>query len=171
MKRGHFLLNVIFIAIAGFLGFKLYDSLSRPPDIPSWAVHGQASSDKEEVQANVGVDEKSDFQTIVQKDIFRPDRKEPEDILRPSPPSLSPPPRLVGIAIAGNESRAFLEDPITKAVKVCRIKDSIAGFTVHKIQEDRVVLLRGDERVEVKIRETKTIEVPGKISPYIPTPP
>ncbi|MEW6740398.1 MAG: hypothetical protein ACOYU2_03755 [Nitrospirota bacterium] len=155
MKRSHFLLNVILIAIAGFLGFKLYNSLSRPPDIPFLAVQGQATSDEEEVQAKVRVDERSDFQTIVKRDIFRPDRKEPEDILRLSSPSLFPLPRLVGIAIFGNESMAFFEDPITKAVKVCRIKDSIAGFTVHKIQQDRVVLLRGDERVEVKIREIK----------------
>jgi hypothetical protein len=153
MKRSHFLLNVILIAIAGFLGFKLYDSLSRPPDIPFLAVQGQAASDKEEVLANMGADEKSDFQSIVQKDIFRPDRKEPVDILRLSSPS--PLPRLAGIAIVGNESWAFLEDPATRAVKACGIRDSIAGFTVYKIQEDRVVLLRGDERVEVKIREIK----------------
>lgn len=155
MKRSHFLLNVILIAIAGFLGFKLYDSLSRPPDIPFLAVHGQAIPDEEEVQAKARVDERSDFQTIVKRDIFRPDRKEPEDILRSSSPSLFPPPRLVGIAIFSNEGMAFFEDPITKAVKVCRIKDSIASFTVHKIQEDRVILFRGDERVEVKIRGIK----------------
>ncbi|MBI5026778.1 MAG: hypothetical protein HZC12_08680 [Nitrospirae bacterium] len=163
MLRSYFLLNVILIALAGFLSFKLYDSLAKPLDIPFKAIQKQAQSDKSDKKEAESPEEKkgaSDFQVIVQKDLFRPSRTEPkiEEISKAGPPL--PPPRLIGTVITESVAKAYLEDPITKTVKAYGIKDSIAGFIVQEIGKNNAVLLRGEEKIEVKITRVETVKKP-----------
>lgn len=162
MLRSYFLLNLILLALIGFLGFKFYKVWTRPLNLPSSAISQKAPLEK--TTASVREEKEPDevaFQVIVQKDLFRPSRTEPrlEEISKAAPVI---PPKLYGTIIIENEKSAILEDPNTKVTKSYRINDSIAGFVVSDIQKDKVILLKeGGEKVEVYLREIKTFITPA----------
>jgi hypothetical protein len=76
----------------------------------------------------------------------------------PNPPA--PPPRLVGTVITESGAKAYLEDTATKTIRAFRIKESVAGFTVHEIKENSIILLKGEEKIEVKITRVETVKTP-----------
>lgn len=165
MGRHLLIVNTIFLLIAGVLGVLLYLSLSTPLNVPTEAVPLPVPSEgapQKEAATSPETLAPPDYQAIVQKDLFRPGRNESKQEEKSQP--LTPPPRLVGTAVMGEERRAYLEDPVSSMVRSYRAKDVVAGFTVHEIQADRAVLSRGDDRVVVKLREIETLP-----SPYMPT--
>jgi len=54
---------------------------------------------------------------------------------------------LFGVALAGEHSIAYLEDPVSKRVFGYRLGDSVAGGVIRAIEADRVVLLKGEPEV------------------------
>jgi hypothetical protein len=187
--RSYFLLNIVLIILAGFLAYKLYDSLSAPLNLSTEPVLKQAlpgEPDRDETVNPLVRKGATDFQIIVQKDLFRPDRtelkvEEKAPGTDPPPAPAVPPPKLVGIVITESNSRAYFEDPKTGVARAYRINDSISGFTLSGIEAKRVVLLRGGEKVEVKLGGTKTSKPsrrssvsgagPGRRRPARPLPP
>lgn len=154
MPRRYFLINLALLVAAIFLGFKLYGAFSKPLDIP--LQEGRKSQRlKTEGNINTGTEFNiSDYEAIVQKDLFRPSRSA-------APPEMSFPlekPKLFGTIIMDSGKSAILEDPITKTKKQYNLNDSVSGFIISDIQEDRVVLLRGTEKIEVMLREFKGVE-------------
>jgi len=152
MPRRYFLINLAFLVIAIFLGFKLYKAFSKPLDIPLQA--GKKTQRlKTEKSTNTGPELNIiDYEAIVQKDLFRPSRSA-------APPEMSVPlekPKLFGTIVMDSGKSAILEDPITKNTKLYNLNDSISGFIVSDIQEDKVILLRGTEKIEVRLREAKS---------------
>lgn len=151
MPRRYFLINLALLVIAVFLGFKLYKAFSKPLDIPL-----QASEKIQRLKTEKSANAKPelniiDYETIVQKDLFRPSRFT-------APPEMSVPlekPKLFGTIIMDSGKSAILEDPITKTKKLYNLNDSISGFIVSDIQEDKVIFLRGTEKIEVMLREVK----------------
>lgn len=164
MLRSYFLLNLILLALIGFLGFKFYKVWTRPLNLPSGAI-SQSAETEEKTKASPEEERGSDeaaFQVIAQKDLFRPSRTEPrlEEISKPGVPVI--PPKLYGTIVMENEKSAILEDPNTRVTKSYRINDSIAGFVVSDIQKDKVILLKeGGEKIEVYLREIKTFTTPA----------
>lgn len=191
MLRSYFLLNIVLIILAGFLAYKLYDSFSAPLNLSTEPVLKQAlpgEPDRDETVSPLVRKGATDFQIIVQKDLFRPDRTElkveekaPGTDPAPAPAPAVPPPKLVGIVITESNSRAYFEDPKTGVAGAYRINDSISGFTLSGIEAKRVVLLRGGEKIEVKLGGTKTSKPsrrssvsgagPGRRRPARPLPP
>lgn len=161
MLRSKLLLNVTLFIVIVLLGMKLYSSLSKPMPEDSGIAQKQVltqEQNKQEIEASDNKKDLYDSNVIVQKDLFRQTRTEPlPDEIKPGNPSM-PPPKLVGITIIGDETKAFLEDPLTKTTRPYREKDSIAGFTVNEIHNDKVILLRGAEKIEVGLIKVKTIE-------------
>jgi hypothetical protein len=101
------------------------------------------------------------YQIIVDKDLFRPSRtpiKGNGQITAPLSPKERP--KLFGTMIMDSRRFAILEDPSTKASKIYYLNDSFSGFTVSEILEDKVILKRGDESIEVKLREKKDVKLP-----------
>lgn len=153
MPRRYFLINLALLVIAVFLGFELYKAFSKPLDIPLQASKKTQrpkieKSTKTEPELNI-----NDYETIVQKDLFRPSRSA-------APPEMSVPlekPKLFGTIIMDSGKSAILEDPITKTKKLYNLNDSISGFIVSDIQEDKIILLRGNEKIEVMLREFKDV--------------
>jgi hypothetical protein len=163
MGRHLLIVNTIFLVIAGALGVLLYLSLSAPLNLPTEAVSLPVPSERAPQNETATPPEtlaQPDYQAIVQKDLFRPGRNETKQEEKSQP--LTPPPRLVGTSVMGEERRAYLEDPVSSMVRSYRTKDVLAGFTIHEIQADRAVLSRGDERVVVKLREIETLPSPFK---------
>ncbi len=84
-------------------------------------------------------------------DLFDPVRSSAGAV--PGPPG--PQPLLYGVVAGGVvKSRAYIEDPVTKAVRGYQIGDTVAGWRLEQIREDRVVIA-GAERgtLEVLLRD------------------
>ncbi|GBE06073.1 hypothetical protein BMS3Abin10_01715 [bacterium BMS3Abin10] len=163
MRRNFFFINVILFSAIVLLGVWFYKVWVRPLDLP-------AAADRQQVRAE---DELSDerkerpldraaYNVISEKDLFRPSRT----ALKVSDAGASAgvisqdTPKLFGTIIKSDKKFAILEDPITRTTKLYGINDSVAGYFVNDIQQDRVVLLRGAETVEVKLRDLKTFKAP-----------
>lgn len=157
--RKLFLVNIILSGIAIFLGFRLYGI---------WAFHSdeilppkkkteaeKMKTDGIEIQKNIGA-----YQVISQKDLFRPSRTEWKVEGSKSPQT--PPPKLFGIMITDKDKVAILEDPSTNKRKTYRIKDSVGSFIISEIENNKVILMRGGERVVVSLREIKTLSQPRR---------
>ncbi len=167
MLRKYFLINIVLISAAIFLGIKLYDSYAKPLVIPAKSIKKQIPAGEQGEKKTENSDNKktdpSAFHVIVQKDLFRPSRTEPktEEISKAGLPP-APPPKLIGTVITESGAKAYLEDPVTKTTRAFGLKESVAGFIVHEIKENTVLLIKGEEKIELKITRVQTIEPPGK---------
>ncbi len=158
----YLLMDIALIALAGFLGVKLYFSVSNPLDISPMPLYQEATTAQNDMDAEglqktrVGP---SDFEDIVEKDLFRPERRAPAAVIVPdTAPPQSPPPVLVGTVITENDAQAYLKSTAGNAVKAYRVDDSIEGFTIHDIQRDRVIFLKEGATVEVKLEGTGNVK-------------
>lgn len=166
----YFLINLFLAALVLFLIFKLYGIWTTPMG----EVHPPLKKidlEKEKVDIAEAKKDKRDYQEIVQKDLFRPSRTEfkPEDTK--TGPS-SPPPMLFGTMIMDNDRIAIIQDPVTKRSKVYRLKDRVGDLIVSEIEKDKIIFLRGEEKVVVGLRETKIISMPprSRVAPPRVTP-
>ncbi len=167
MLRNYFFINLILLIVVVTLGFRFYKTWAKPIDIPTHEGAQPAQKGKKGAEGKA-VEEKKEtglslnealYNVIVQKDLFRSSRSAPqvEDI---PPQFFTNPPKLFGTIIMGNEKSALLEDPNTRTTRLYRLNDSFAGFIVSDIQENKVVITKGDKSLEVKLREIKTITMP-----------
>jgi hypothetical protein len=72
-----------------------------------------------------------------------------------APGPAGPQPLLYGVVAGGEvKSRAYIEDPVTKAVRGYQIGDTVAGWRLEQIREDRVVIAGAERRtLEVLLRD------------------
>lgn len=159
MFRNYFLINLLLVIIIAVLGIRLYKVLAYRMDIPE-----ESSVEKVEKSKDVVEDKRSDikeayFEVITENDLFRPSRSAPttSDAKSTTVESKNPP-KLFGTIILEGNKTAILEDPETKTSKIYRINDSLAGYVVSEILEEKVVLLRNGEEIEVKLRDDKGIK-------------
>jgi hypothetical protein len=98
-------------------------------------------------------------EVIASGNLFDPSRKSAGATAEPTGPR----PLLYGVVAGdGVQGRAYVEDPVTKVVRGYQIGDTVAGWRLDQIREDRVVIAGADRgMVEVLIRE------PGKPKPAI----
>ncbi len=159
MLRNYFLINVILFIILVFLGFSFYKVWFQPLDIPTQLTQQQPPADKKATVARkqLTIDEAA-YNVIVKKDLFRPSRSAPPSEDASKVPSSKESPVLFGTVITADQKSAILEDRSTKTRKLYHINDSVAGFIISDIQEEKVILLRGDETIEVKLRDMKDIK-------------
>ena len=174
MLRNYFLINLILLIIVGMLGLRLYKTWVKPLDIAAQKTPQQTQKDK-----NISEDKKTEekkelsfnekvYNVIVQNDLFRPSRSAPQ-VEEISLQFFANPPKLYGTIIMGNDKSAILEDPNTKTTRLYSLNDLFGGFTISDIQDNKVVLSRGDKSIEVKLREIKTITAPRQ-QPFMPQP-
>jgi len=159
--RRHFIINFILFGLAIVLSYMLYDIWRTPIEEvhpPEKKTQGKIKSETDETKKDIVA-----YQVIVQKDLFRPTRTEwkEEAIKSGLPPT--PPPTLYGIMITDNDRIAILEEsPSSIKRKIYRVKDQIGGFVVSEIEREKVVLIRGEEKIVVSLREIKTISQPAR---------
>lgn len=160
MLRNYFFINMCLVFVIGLLGFKLYNVSAYTVEIPASSEIEDVKKDSIKTKHKEGVFNESSFQIISKMDLFRPSRKPPavkeEKKMKETPKKNIP--RLFGTIILGDIKSAILEDPDSKTTKSYRINESVSGFTVAEILEDRVVLLSGSEKVEVRLRDEKGIK-------------
>ena len=176
MLRNYFLINLILLIIVGMLGLRLYKTWVKPLDITAQKTLQQTQQKDKKISEDKKTEEKKElsfnetvYNVIVQNDLFRPSRSAPQVDEIPLQ-ILANPPKLYGTIIMGNDKSAILEDQNTKTTRLYRLNDLFGGFTISDIQENKVVLSMGDESIEVKLREIKTITAPRQ-QPFMPQPP
>jgi len=99
-----------------------------------------------------------EYTIIAEKNLMHPDRKIPVD--KPEAPPL-PKPEFVlyGTLIAGDLSLAYIDDLKASAPGQGKVRkprplkkgESMTGFTLKEIETDKVVMVRGDEKIEVRV--------------------
>lgn len=162
MLRNYFVINIILVAILGLLGFKFYGIATYSMDVPDAAsVEVGKKLAGIDVKLKNRVPDKASFNAISKKDLFRPSRSASPVVGKTMPKTgLDRYPKLFATIIQGSNSLAIMQDPATKKTKSYRINDVIVGFNISEILEDRVVLTRGDEKVEIKLRDDKGVKSP-----------
>ncbi|GAB4407163.1 MAG: hypothetical protein OHK0032_02420 [Thermodesulfovibrionales bacterium] len=126
-----------------------------------------AAKDAAEVKEEKRVDVKQsppplEYTVIAEQNIFHPERKIPVG-KKDEKPEIKPEFVLYGTLITDNASLAFLEDtksPYTsmgrgKRQRALRLGASLSGFTLKEIYHDRVVMVKGEERIEVRVLDSK----------------
>jgi hypothetical protein len=84
-------------------------------------------------------------------------------------PPAGPKPVLHGVLVDGEQSRAYLEDPVAKRVFGYTIGDTIGGGRLEQISEGGVVIRRADGPIEV-ILQDPTKPKAATAQPSIPRP-
>ncbi len=163
MLRNYFLINLILVAIIAILGLKLYDVSGQSVEIPT-IVEGSKKVKKEiPSRRRDKVINPAAYEAISTLDLFKPSRSKSEKVEKveeKAPPRN--PPKLFGTIILNDIKTAILEDPDSKSTKTYRINDSVAGYVISDILEDKVVFLRDGDPFEVKLREDKGIKAPAR---------
>lgn len=163
MIRNYFLLNIFLILIIGVLGNKFYHVLTYSMELPAEAGTGEFQKEDIAVAHKDSVFDERVFDAISALDLFRPSRTAPlVEKKGTEKPPLPNPPKLFGTVILNDNKTAILEQPDTKTTKVYRINDTISGYTVLEIHENKVVLLGNDEKVEVRLRDDKGVQPPRR---------
>lgn len=159
MLRNYFFVNLVLVIIITFLGIELYKVFAYSVDIPSGPeIQTEEKSVTDNKRKEAALHEGS-FQIISNMNLFSPARSAPlikKDKTAKAGPKNAP--RLFGTIILNSIRTAILEDPDTKTTKTYRVNESVAGFVISEILEDKVVLLSDGEKVEVRLREDKGIK-------------
>ncbi len=116
--------------------------------------------DTDEKPAEGRIPSPSDYMIIAEENLFHPERKIPVE-KKAEQPLPKPEFVLYGTLITDDIKLAYLEDlkaPHStqgrgRRQTVLKIGDIMSGFTVKEIDTDKIVVVRGEERIEVNVIE------------------
>jgi len=144
------------------LGFKFYEVVTHKVAMPALTAEKKQTKFDIIKSADRTVNEKA-YDVISDLDLFRPTRSPAAKTeVKTEKAADKNPPKLFGTIILNDLKTAILEDPDTKSTKNYRINDFVAGYVVSDILEDKVVLTRDGDSIEVKLRESKGVTAPNK---------
>jgi len=125
----------------------------------------------------------SDYMTVADNNLFHPERKIPSEKKAVAEEKQQPLPQpeivLYGTLITDDVRLAYLEDLKAprntpgrgKRQTIMKIGDSLGGFVLKQIDTDKIVLMRGEEKMMVSVHDTqrkKTRETRAAVSPSTP---
>jgi type II secretory pathway component PulC len=167
MLRNYFVINIVLIVIIAVLGLKLYKVIAYSIEIPAEAGVKHPREESVDIKrANNNLKGKS-FQVISEMDLFRPSRTPVLSTDTSKPQTPKNPPKLFGTILLNNKKTAILEDPETKTTRNYHINDSVAGYVIADILEDKVVFFTDGDKVEVRLRDNKGVK-PSRRPKYKP---
>jgi len=178
------LLNVILIAVALlFTTYILLPVFNVSVTFTPLRSKNITEETKEEKTIPTQVPSPLEYTLIAEQNLFHPERKIPpekKDENIPRPDFI-----LYGTLISENLSLAYMEDknaPYStpgrgKRQQALRLGNALSGYTLKEVSHDRVVMVKGEERIEVKMldpqhKKVRVIEptVPHVVSPVSPQP-
>ena len=164
MFRNYFLLNIVLVIILSLLGIRLYYILNTSLSIPVAPNPSIPRKIMKNAQGNkLHIDVKS-YDVIVSKNLFHPSRSAQKE----TPTTIANPvsdnevPQLFGTVITNEKKLALLEDRSTKKARLYKVNDSISGFTVSQILENKVKLQKGGETIGVGLWQEKKFTNPTR---------
>jgi hypothetical protein len=128
---------------------------------------------KQETRAEQSLPSLSDYIIVGEENLFHPQRKIPAEKTAEEKPVPKPEFVLYGTLIANNTSLAYLED--LKAPKttpgrgtrqiVLKKGDALSGYTLKEIDPDKVVMVRGEDKMTVLVIEPGKPKARGEAVP------
>jgi len=119
--------------------------------------------DTKEISGKIQFPSPSDYTIIADENVFHPNRKIPPEKKAEPAPLPKPEVILYGTVIADNVSLAYLED--LKAPRntpgrgkrqiTMKTGDILSGFTLKEIEADKIVMVRGEEKMIVYVKNTQ----------------
>jgi len=172
MSRRLLLLNLVLVAAAVVFSVQIVRILIASPQLPPAPPLTTPLVERIATEeTGRAVPPLATFDVVAARNLFNPNRSESATA------ALSPvgKPLLYGIVLKDGSPAAFLEDPVTKKVLSYKLGDQVAGGLLERIEADRVVIRRGEERIEVFLRDPgkpKAVPVgqPGVPTPQLPAP-
>jgi len=152
-------LNFLLFAITAVFASYVLPSLlnlkiSYTPPAPKKIVEG-----KEEKAAATQSPSAMEYTIVAEQNVFNPERKIPAE--KKNDEKLLPKPEFVlyGTVINSDTSIAFIEDkkaPFSsqgrgKRQQVLHLGGTLSGYTLKELYPDRVVMLRGEDRLEITV--------------------
>lgn len=108
----------------------------------------------------------SDYMVIAEQNLFHPERMIPVPKVE-APPLPQPEFMLYGTLVTDGLKIAYMEDKKTKGPQdkekrqtALRLGDSMSGFVLKEVEDDQVLMQRGEEKLVISLNETKIREVP-----------
>jgi hypothetical protein len=140
---------------------------------------------KHEDERPAGINERvpsiSDYLTVADNSLFHPERRIPAEkkAVEQQQPLAQPEIVLYGTLITDDVKLAYLEDLKTprntpgrgRRQTTMKIGDNLGGFVLKQIDTDKIVLMRGEEKMMVSVRDTerkKTRETHAAVSSSTP---
>ncbi|MEW6602028.1 MAG: type II secretion system protein N, partial [Nitrospirota bacterium] len=171
-------LNVLLLAVIIALAAYILPPLLEVNVAYTLPVAKKISEEKEEKPAVAQPPSVMEYAVIAEQNVFNPERKIPAE-KKDEKPLPKPEFVLYGTLIAGDTSMAFIEDlkaPYTtagrgKRQRTLRVGGMLSGYTLSRVYTDRVVLVRGEERMEVRVLDQKKGRVVETVSSQQLTPP
>lgn len=159
MLRNFFIINIVLFIVAGYFTFKLYDVLTAHQNLPEEAAVKTVKKGRTNTRKAMQGNKSSSYEIITSNNLFNPSRSASKEIVNDVKPLSSPKdqPKLFGTIITGDRKTAILEDPVTRTTKIYGVNETVAGYSISEIEEDKVVLLRNGERIVIRLREEKGI--------------
>ena len=155
------LLNVILIAslflIANYVVLPMFNvRVTYTPAAPK-----KSSTIVEEEPGQSKIPSLSDYTIIAEQNLFHPERKIPP-AKEETPPQPKPEFVLYGTVVSDDTKLAYMEDkrsPRTTPGRgtrqtVLKIGQTMSGFTLKEIDVDKVVMVRGEETIVIKVTDT-----------------
>jgi hypothetical protein len=104
----------------------------------------------------------SDYVIIAEENLFHPERKIPPEKKADEKPLPKPEFVVYGTVITGDESIAYLEDlksPVNtqgrgKRQIALKKGDVLSGFTLKSVEADKIVMVRGEEKMVIPVHDT-----------------
>ncbi|MBI5634040.1 MAG: hypothetical protein HZA15_11240 [Nitrospirae bacterium] len=161
-------LNLINITLAGVLivlvNYVLLPFLNEGMQysLPVIARHERPDPGADKKAEQTRTSSPLDYVIIAEQNLFHPERKIPADV-KEAPPLPKPDFVLYGTLISGDLNIAYIEDkksPLSTPGRGNRQRalipgQNLSGYTLNQIYVDRVILTRGDDRIEVMVTEGK----------------
>jgi hypothetical protein len=145
-------MNVLLAALSiGFAG-QLMREMTVPRESPAPARPSPALRHTDETASTSTVGRSPAYSVVASRNLFSPTRTDTQNSDAAATIG-SPPLNLVGVALAGERSLAFLEDPGTKHVHSYRVGDTVAGGIIRTIEATRIVLERSHQQLDVPLHD------------------
>lgn len=151
------LLNIILIAtVVSFAQFVFFPLLNMNTKYNTPSVLKKAVDEKkEEAAAEAKIPPFLEYTVIAEQNLFHPERKIPEIKQELSKPEFV----LYGTLIKDDIKLAYIEDRKAprntpgrgKRQTVLKLGDTMSGFTLKEIYPDKVVMVRGEENIVIKV--------------------
>lgn len=157
MFRNYFLINLVLMAVTGLLAMKLHGQLNMSYDVPrAGEASVRASADNQTDAPAEELSNPAEYDVIADRNLFHPSRSRNEKKEKSSEaPPFKEKPQVFGTTIMNDKRFALIENPATQKTGLYELNDTIAGFTISEILREKVVLARGDDTLEIGLREDK----------------
>jgi hypothetical protein len=163
--------DILALALALFLSLAVFPMFSKTVRIrvpvPKKQPAAAAAAQKQE---EAKTPSPADYVVIAEQNLFHPERKIPVDKKDAAAPLPKPEFVLYGTLLTDELHLAYMEDKKApqnspsrgkKQIPV-KLGESLSGFTLKEIDTDKVVMIRGEEKIDVYLNDTtKSRETAG----------